>query len=166
MHWNTEFNSYYQPISLYSKCYWKHTLILVLFLITFMWCYAVVECSVSPRQTESSLGDLILRKHCRKRGGNIVEQKDQGVGFEIVSASNIRSYTYKVSATWPPKSEQNKDNGNGHTKVDSREPMRHEPCTMNYRHQRKAGRNSIRMYVLAVHTRCQAKVFGHGNYIN
>lgn len=43
------------------------------------------------------------------------EPESQGVYCEVIFPSNVVNYTSKVSPTWLPKHEMNKDDANGHT---------------------------------------------------
>lgn len=43
------------------------------------------------------------------------EPEDHGDCCEILSLRNVRSYTHKVSPTWPPESELNKDSRHANT---------------------------------------------------
>lgn len=61
------------------------------------------------------------------RADHLVSEKKVGRLF-LVSASNVRSWTYKVSATWLPKYVLNKYNKNRHAKVDERKT--HEASTL------------------------------------
>lgn len=56
-----------------------------------------------------------------------------------MSPSNVRSYTYKVSPTWMPKHERNKDNTNEYAKHDKEKPIGPQLNTENYRQLRTAG---------------------------
>jgi len=51
-------------------------------------------------------------------------------GCEIMSPSNIRRYTHKVSL-WPPKSDLNKDDTNEHVTLDGEKPTRLNPIERN-----------------------------------
>jgi hypothetical protein len=48
------------------------------------------------------------------------------VHAKIVSLSKIRSYTHKVSPTWLPTHELNKNDTNTHAEVDGENPSRPE----------------------------------------
>lgn len=43
--------------------------------------------------------------------------ENQGFYYEIVSPSNIRSYTHDLLPTWSPNHELNKENTNEHAKL-------------------------------------------------
>lgn len=62
---------------------------------------------------------LKLRDHSRRRSRKTVSPRgDQVVCCEIVSLSNIRSYTHEVSTTWPSTFELNKVDINEHATLD------------------------------------------------
>ena len=50
---------------------------------------------------------------------------DIRVCCETVFSSNIKSYTNKVLTTSLPKHELNKDDSNGHARLDGDKPMKH-----------------------------------------
>lgn len=52
------------------------------------------------------------------------ESENQGVCFEMVSPSNIRSYIYKVSPTWLCRCDLNKDDISKPARLDEGKPMR------------------------------------------
>lgn len=56
--------------------------------------------------------------------GSLQELEVQEICVEIVSLSNVRGYTTKVSPTWLPKYEQNRDHTNGYAKVDRENSIR------------------------------------------
>lgn len=51
--------------------------------------------------------------------------------YEIVSPSNIRTYTQKVSSIWLPKHELKKEDTNEHTKLGGEKPMGPQPHAKN-----------------------------------
>ena len=51
--------------------------------------------------------------------------------LEIGSPNHSRSYTHKVTPTWLPKCEPNKDDTSGHAKVDRGKHTRPQPCAEN-----------------------------------
>ena len=60
---------------------------------------------------------LSLGEHCRKLGRKRVRSEDQGTYCEMVSPTNVRSYTHKVFPTWLPNHDLSRDDTNGHAKV-------------------------------------------------
>lgn len=73
----------------------------------------------------------MLRGHCRK-GRKATELENLGVRCKVVSPSNVRSYTHRVSLTGLPKAELNKNN-NTHANVNGGKTMRPQPYTRKYR---------------------------------
>ena len=57
----------------------------------------------------------------------------------MVSPSNFKNYTHKVSPTRLDKRELNKDNTDGHANMKWGKPMMPRPDTKNYRQLRGAG---------------------------
>lgn len=60
---------------------------------------------------------LRLKHQCRKEGRKSVEPREWGLGCEVVSPRNVRSYTHRVSPTPPPKHELNKEDTNEQAKL-------------------------------------------------
>jgi hypothetical protein len=73
----------------------------------------------------------ILKKRRKK---DHKEPEDLGVFCEILSPSNVRRYTHKVSPTW-----LHNKSSNGHAEVDLENPTWYQPESMNCRQLRKAG---------------------------
>lgn len=88
----------------------------------------------SPMVKEPALCKLqrLLQKATNQRDSeNIVERflepEDQGIWYKIVSPSNVRIYSHKVSSTWTSKLELNEDS-NRHAKVDRGNPIGLHPA--------------------------------------
>jgi len=75
---------------------------------------------------------LSLEKHFGSRSGKMVRIWDQGVCSEILSPRNVRSYTHKVSPTWLPKHELNREDSNKHANVDREASALHKKTTGNW----------------------------------
>ena len=107
----------------------------------------------APNMTSASQSFLPrLRDDCRSGLRKTVRVRRSG----NLSPRNVRSYIHKVSPTRNParksflkatlpKHELNKDDTNGHAKVDRKKPTSPQPQSKNYRQLRNAesGRNSF-----------------------
>lgn len=60
----------------------------------------------------------VLREHCG-REARVYKPEDQGICCEIVSSSNVRNYTHKLS---PVEQELRKANNNRDAKMDEETP--------------------------------------------
>lgn len=67
------------------------------------------------------------------------EPKDKGICWCIMSPSNIISYTHKVSLTWLPKCELNKNDTNRQAKLDGEKPTTPQHYTKYCEQPQKAG---------------------------
>lgn len=80
------------------------------------------------KQTEECNWKLLESLHSQTianvedRVERLQEHRDQKVSGAIISPSHFRSYTHKVSPTWLPKQEGNKDTVNEHVKVERKIP--------------------------------------------
>lgn len=60
----------------------------------------------------TKLLQLTLREHCGRGSRKIVKARGSGSLLQDSVSSNIKSYIHKVSPTWPPKHELDKDDIN------------------------------------------------------
>lgn len=53
--------------------------------------------------------------------------KNRGVCCEVVSPSNVKSYTHRILSTWLPKCEISKKDTNAHTRLEEEKPCASTP---------------------------------------
>jgi hypothetical protein len=74
--------------------------------------------------------DTCTKHKCTEYSENIMGERLQ---IKIISSSNVRNYTHKLSPTWLSKHELRKANNNAHAKIDeeSREGFSPTQSTRN-----------------------------------
>ena len=72
-----------------------------------------------------------LKEYWRREGRQILRTRDQELCCEIMSPSDLRSCTCKVSPPWPPKHELHKEDTSRHVEGNEEKSMRPLPYTRN-----------------------------------